>query len=145
MHKDKLVIDVNVFIASLFFGSQIGDKILQSLNENLFVLLSCPEFLVELTRKIDFFTQKANLDDTQVVDFWLNFAHNKSFFLDLQSNLQICRDPKDDYLINLAVDGLAKYLVTRDKDILEVDLDLIKKLVITPEDFVSILRSKNHI
>ena len=39
--------------------------------------------------------------------------------------LQICRDPDDDQIVEAAIDGKAQYLVTRDDD-LKRDLDLIK-------------------
>jgi putative PIN family toxin of toxin-antitoxin system len=142
MPNDKLVVDVNLFLASLFFKSKIGDTICKNIRDDFFILLSCPEFLEELIRKINFFVQKLNLNDLEIVDFWLNFVKNKSEFINLQSYLHICRDPKDDYLINLAVDGLAKHLITRDKDILEINQDFIKKIAITPEDFMLILRTK---
>ncbi|MDC8000531.1 putative toxin-antitoxin system toxin component, PIN family [Aequorivita todarodis] len=34
------------------------------------------------------------------------------------SDLKICRDGKDNFLLNLAVDGKADYLITGDKDLL---------------------------
>jgi uncharacterized protein len=39
--------------------------------------------------------------------------------------LQICRDPDDDQIVEAAIGGKAQYLVTRDDD-LKRDLDLIK-------------------
>jgi putative PIN family toxin of toxin-antitoxin system len=39
--------------------------------------------------------------------------------------LQICRDPDDDEILEAAIGGKARYLVTRDDD-LKRDLDLIK-------------------
>jgi putative PIN family toxin of toxin-antitoxin system len=39
--------------------------------------------------------------------------------------LQICRDPDDDRIVEAAIGGQAQYLVTRDDD-LKRDLDLIK-------------------
>jgi uncharacterized protein len=39
--------------------------------------------------------------------------------------LQICRDPDDDAILEAAIGGRARYLVTRDDD-LKRDLDLIK-------------------
>jgi putative PIN family toxin of toxin-antitoxin system len=34
------------------------------------------------------------------------------------SSINICRDPKDNFLLDLAVDGAADYLITGDKDLL---------------------------
>lgn len=37
-----------------------------------------------------------------------------------QSQLNLCRDPKDNFLLNLAVDAKADYLVTGDDDLLDL-------------------------
>jgi uncharacterized protein len=36
----------------------------------------------------------------------------------------ICRDPKDDFLLALAVKGKADFLLTSDKDLLEINIKL---------------------
>ncbi len=44
-------------------------------------------------------------------------------FIDLvsvKSKVKICRDPNDDFLLALAKDGKADYLITGDKDLLEI-------------------------
>ena len=39
-------------------------------------------------------------------------------FVNVASNISECRDPKDNFLLSLAVDGKADYLLTGDKDLL---------------------------
>lgn len=41
-------------------------------------------------------------------------------FVQVQSNVDVCRDPKDNFLLSLAVDGHADYLLTGDSDLLEL-------------------------
>ena len=41
-------------------------------------------------------------------------------FVKVASNVTECRDPKDNYLLSLAIDGKADYLLTGDKDLLEL-------------------------
>lgn len=41
-------------------------------------------------------------------------------FIEVKSKVEICRDPKDDFLLALAKDGKAHFLLTGDKDLLEV-------------------------
>ena len=36
----------------------------------------------------------------------------------VKSNVVVVRDPKDDFLLNLATDGRADFLITGDKDLL---------------------------
>ena len=45
-----------------------------------------------------------------------------------------CRDPKDNFLLELAVDGKADYLITGDKDLLELKT-VNKTKIIRIEDF----------
>ena len=41
-------------------------------------------------------------------------------FVEVHSIVEICRDPKDNFLLALTKDGLADYLITGDKDLLSV-------------------------
>jgi len=44
-------------------------------------------------------------------------------FIDIvavKSNVEICRDPKDNFLLELAKDGKATYLLTGDNDLLDI-------------------------
>jgi len=40
--------------------------------------------------------------------------------IEIQSDIQLCRDEKDNFLLNLAVDGKADFLITGDKDLLVI-------------------------
>lgn len=39
-------------------------------------------------------------------------------FINVSSNVELCRDPKDNFLISLALDGNANFLLTGDNDLL---------------------------
>lgn len=39
-------------------------------------------------------------------------------FIKVKSKVNICRDSKDDFLLALAIDGKADFLITGDKDLL---------------------------
>jgi putative PIN family toxin of toxin-antitoxin system len=41
-------------------------------------------------------------------------------FVNVGSEITVCRDLKDDFLLALAKDGNANYLITGDKDLLEL-------------------------
>jgi uncharacterized protein len=54
------------------------------------------------------------------------------------SDVQLCRDEKDNFLLNLALDGKADYLITGDVDLLI--LNPVEQLkILTYQDFVQIL------
>jgi putative PIN family toxin of toxin-antitoxin system len=41
-------------------------------------------------------------------------------FITVTSTVNACRDPKDNFLLSLAVDGKATHLITGDKDLLDL-------------------------
>ncbi|MGI4803319.1 MAG: putative toxin-antitoxin system toxin component, PIN family [Janthinobacterium lividum] len=43
-------------------------------------------------------------------------------FIEVITDVAICRDPKDNFLLSLAQDGRATHLITGDKDLLEIQL-----------------------
>lgn len=44
----------------------------------------------------------------------------RAHFIEVSGTVKICRDPKDNFLLALAKDGKADYLLTGDKDLLEL-------------------------
>jgi putative PIN family toxin of toxin-antitoxin system len=53
---------------------------------------------------------------------------------------EISRDPQDDYLLALAVVHEADYLVTRDRDLLDLR-DVLRVRIVDPMTFLALLRS----
>lgn len=61
-----------------------------------------------------------------------------AYFVDVKSEINECRDEKDNFLLALAIDSKADFLVTGDKDLLELKkikgtrivtiIDLIKEI-----------------
>lgn len=65
--------------------------------------------------------------------------HKYGRLIKVVSNIADCRDQKDNFLLNLAIDSNADYLVTSDSDLLT--LNHIKKTkIITWNDFIRELK-----
>ena len=58
-----------------------------------------------------------------------------AFFVEVKMKVDDCRDPKDNFLLALALDGRADYLVTGDADLLVLDPWRGVRIV-TPVDFL---------
>lgn len=58
-----------------------------------------------------FFTNKDVIDILETIDEYADF-------IEVKSKVDICRDPKDNFLLALAQDGNANLLLTGDKDLL---------------------------
>jgi len=70
-------------------------------------------------------------DIEQLVDIFEVYGE----IIEVKSNLKLCRDPKDNFLLSLAKDADANYLITGDKDLL--DLKTIGKTkIITMKDYL---------
>ncbi|MBX3027047.1 putative toxin-antitoxin system toxin component, PIN family [bacterium] len=57
----------------------------------------------------------------------------------VKHTMKLCRDPDDDVLLEIAVAGGARYLVTRDDD-LKRDLDLVRQMAQSGVQVVSVLQ-----
>jgi putative PIN family toxin of toxin-antitoxin system len=113
--KHRVIIDTNLWISFLLKGDFIVLDVLIS-EENIVLLFSNEliEEFVEVIRKPKFkkyFTARES-------ELLLQKMHSIAVFVKVTSNIKICRDPKDDFLLSLAVDGLATHLITGDKDLL---------------------------
>lgn len=72
------------------------------------------------------------------IESLLEIIQDYSIFIDVKSNVKICRDEKDNFLLSLAKDSKADYLITGDKDLLVLEtIDKTKILTIT--DFFKIV------
>ena len=53
----------------------------------------------------------------------------------MKSNIEVCRDAKDNFLLNLAIDSKADYLITGDTDLLIIE-KIKKTNIITFTEFI---------
>ena len=109
----KIVLDANVIIAA-FAARGLCESIMEfCLSEH--ELLLCDELLEEILRNL---RRKINLS-SKIVDNIGDFLLEKASMIDpVPLSLDICRDPDDVKIIDLAVAANANYIVTGDKDLL---------------------------
>ena len=133
--KSKIIIDTNLWIS--FLLSRRYDFIDHLLSTEKVQLIFSEELLKELAEvssrpKLKKFFKK---DDWRLI---LSIIESYAVFIPVASVLSKCRDKKDDFLLALAKDSKADYLLTGDKDLL-----VLKKIggtkIITISDFQAIL------
>lgn len=113
----KIIIDTNLWIS--FLISKDYSKLDKIIFENKAKLLFSEELLAEFLAVIKrpkfrrFFTH----EDTEEL---LETIHEFADFIDVKSSVTICRDAKDNFLLSLSKDGKADFLITGDKDLLEL-------------------------
>jgi uncharacterized protein len=113
----RLVIDTNLWI------NFIISKKLNLLEPIVFAentrILFCSELVEELQATITkpklkkYFSENALEEMLTVFDPYIDF-------ITVKSTVSICRDPNDNFLLALAKDGKANYLLTGDNDLLDI-------------------------
>lgn len=114
--KNRFVVDTNIFISHLLFPNSLpGKAFRKALSTG--VLLVSKETMNELTDVLG----------REKFDPYLTFEEREEFLRQLSLvvelvpqlfSLKVCRDPKDDKFLSLAISGHADFLLTGDNDLL---------------------------
>lgn len=114
---ERIILDTNLWISFLITGDF---KKLDSLIRNkkvklIFSLESIEEFLIVANRpKFKKYFTKTDIE--LLIDLFDSYGE----LIDVTSTIELSRDPKDNFLLALAKDGGADYLVTGDQDLLTI-------------------------
>ena len=82
-----------------------------------------------------------NFFNSEDIEELLETIEEYANFVQVTSKIELCRDKKDNFLLSLAKDSNADYLVTGDKDLLE--LKRIKKTtILTITEFLNTIKKK---
>jgi len=127
----RLVVDANVWISSLlsltfrdrtevFFNSEnlllFSEELFDELDDAI-----CKPYPAKRTHRKDYENLVSRLrTDAELID--------------VHSTVEICRDPKDNFLLALAKDGNADYLISGDDDLLVLK-EFEKTKIVTIKDF----------
>jgi putative PIN family toxin of toxin-antitoxin system len=130
----RAVFDTNVLISALLFENSTPAQAFFSAIANGEILLS-----IALVDEIHHILYRSKFDryinDAQREDFILALVENGTL-VDVTEEISICRDPKDNMILGLAISGKADVIVTGDADLL--DLNPFKDIVILdPQTFLT--------
>lgn len=132
----KIVLDTNLFLSAFLYGGMsqiITDLIL----DKKLVMFVSEALKTEVLKKL----KEYGANEQILFDVSL-FLDSRGIAVIPKAKVTICRDPKDNYLLELVEEVQADYLVTRDKDLLELPENKWKSTkIIKPEDFLPFLRS----
>ena len=99
-----------------------------------FEVVYFPETLAELALVLQR-RKFRNLISPEIVTRLLRYIERDAKMFKGSIPVVACRDPKDDKFLSLAVEAEAAYLLSSDKDLLELDAFLRTK-IINPADFL---------
>jgi len=116
--KHRVIIDTNLWIS--FLLTKDFAKIDSLFNSGCLILLFSQELLdefIEVAQRPKFKKYFSVTDLQSLVQKMRTIAE----FISATSNVKLCRDKKDNFLLALAKDGKATHLITGDKDLLVLD------------------------
>lgn len=115
----RVVIDTNLLVAYLLTKGPTLSQLIDQWEAGKFVLLTSTALLAELKDVV----QRPRLQRMMRADPQplIDVLEQDAVFVAGELTLSgVCRDPKDDMFIACAVEGGADYLVTGDKDLLDL-------------------------
>jgi putative PIN family toxin of toxin-antitoxin system len=116
--KIKVIFDTNVWI-SFLIGKRLS-RIKSFISDGTIRIIICQQILQEL--KIVTAREKFRVYFPQKdVDEFLDLLESIGEMTEIQEKYFQCRDPKDNFLLDLIDFSRADYLVTGDKDLLELN------------------------
>ena len=132
----RVVFDTNVFVAA-FLTEGLCSVLLTRARRKEFYLFVCPQILKEFEKVL---SEKIKAPQ-ELVEKALKIILEASELIHPTTSLQgVCRDKNDDRILACALSAQADYLVTGDKDLLEINrFEGIK--IISPREFEAIFES----
>lgn len=128
----RIIIDTNLWISFLITRDFTKlDEIIFSRQGILVFSQELVDEFLEVARRPKFRRFFSASDIEEILETIDEYAD----FVKVQTKIEACRDPKDNFLLSLSVDGNADFLLTGDKDL----LDLTKfgeTTIITISDFL---------
>ncbi|GAA4328704.1 putative toxin-antitoxin system toxin component, PIN family [Mucilaginibacter gynuensis] len=131
----RIILDTNIWISLLI--TKDYEKFDPILFSGKVVLIFSEELLSEFVTVAQrpkfrkYFTQTDLEELIEVID-------ESAEFIKVRSAVTACRDAKDNFLLSLAVDGKADYLISGDNDLLELN-PFGQTHIITITEFLSIV------
>jgi putative PIN family toxin of toxin-antitoxin system len=118
MKNKKIILDTNLWIS--FLITKQFTQIDQLIESKKIILIFSDELITEFIDVVNrpkfekYFSKK---DIKKILYYFDDFGE----LIKVKSDIKLCRDPKDDFLLNLSVDSKADYLITGDNDLLVLD------------------------
>jgi hypothetical protein len=113
----RIVIDTNLWISFLITKDMVKlDEIIFSRRGRLVFSQELLDEFVEVARRPKFRRFFSIADIEEILETIDEYAD----FVNVKTSVEICRDPKDNFLLALSFDGKADFLLTGDKDLLDL-------------------------
>ena len=155
--KPHVIFDCNIFIQSLLNPNGVASKcveIVQNGKAKLFVSKETLEEVRDVILRPNVLSRLPDANEFQIETFIEHILNISTFVNSVPHSFDFERDPKDEIIINLAIEAGAEYLVSRDKDLLDLMTgytdeckDFRRKFrsikIVNPVEFLTIIEEKD--
>lgn len=136
MKEPRVVIDTNVLV-SILKGSRALSFIYTAFKEDRFTLVVNAEILHELSAVL--YEPRLNINSKDIQELFRLIRVKALRIKSPAPFINVCRDPEDNFILELALTAKAAIILTGDKDLLCLnsfkDIDIIQ-----PKKFVNFLK-----
>lgn len=133
LKKPKVVVDTNIFISGIVFGGNPG-KLLKLFEDDTITVVISPPIELEILVKIATFSVSK-----ETISNLRSLLEQRAMKVVPVKNVTICRDPKDNMLLEVASAACADYLVSGDKDPFSLG-SFGQTLIVTPKEFLGVFK-----
>jgi putative PIN family toxin of toxin-antitoxin system len=132
----RFVFDVNVLVSAALFKNSKPRRAFDKAIDNGTIIISVP-VLSELNEVLDRekFKKYIAVEEKRI---FLSLLFKEAALEEIVEEIEVCRDPKDDKDLELAVSGKAKFIITGDKDLLVLNpfrgINIVKPEAFLPFD-----------
>ena len=129
--RNRIIIDTNLWISYLITkGFKRLDKLIFNDEARLVFSQELIDEFIEVSKRPKFKKHFSSDDVSSLLILFNTYGE----FVKVKSNVNVCRDLKDNFLLSLSIDSQANYLITGDNDLLELK-NFGKTIILTISDF----------
>lgn len=139
--RTPVVLDTNVFVRAFKARSKrnANQQVVRLwLVRKWLQLIVCNDLIAEY---LGIFTDVLGMEDDAIHSWRLRFEHDdRTTLINLGARPAMSRDPDDDLLLAIALGGRAEFLVTNDRDLLEIPGSTRRTLpfeILAPQQFLT--------
>jgi putative PIN family toxin of toxin-antitoxin system len=137
----RVVLDANVYASALINKTGAPGMLLaRAFRDRAFQIVASREILLEVGRALKYprVRKRAKMSEIEIDEFVACIADMALLARDHDEAPKLSRDPDDDKYIAVAKEGLAGFIVTGDRDLL--DLGQHGEIrILTPREFLAVL------
>jgi len=135
----RIVLDTNVWLSAIFWEGE-ASKIIEACEEKQIEILITEDIILEITdvmnREVKFqrFIEKRKENIEELIRTILSIVT----LIESKTNLDLIKeDPKDNIILEAALDGKANYIISYDKHILNM-IEFRKIRILRPGEFLKL-------